>query len=95
MVLFSTVGSTVSTGEASLPDLACESLIITSLRPNAIYELNFGGLNVSSSPTAVLPGVAAGTLRVRSNAKGVLRVERRDLGNLRLRIASIEHGVAE
>ena len=95
MVLFSTVGSTVSTGEASLPDLACESLIITSLRPNAIYELNFGGLNVSSSPTAVLPGVGVGTLRVRSNAKGVLRVERRDLGNLRLRIASIEHGVAE
>jgi hypothetical protein len=95
IVLFSTVGSTVDTGEVSLPDLACESLIITSLRRDAIYELNFVGLNVSPSPSAVLPGVAAGTLRVRSNAKGVLQVLRRDLGNLRLRIASIEHGAAE
>jgi hypothetical protein len=95
IVLFSTVGSTVDTGEVSLPDLACESLIITSLRRDAIYELNFVGLNVSPSPSAVLPGVAAGTLRVRSNAKGVLQVQRRDLINLRLRIASIEHGAAE
>ncbi len=87
MVLFSTMGSMVSSGEVSLPDLACESLIITSLQPNCIYELNFGGLNVSSSPTAVLPGVAAGTERIRANSKGVLRVERRDFGNLRLRIA--------
>jgi hypothetical protein len=95
IVLFSTVGSTVDAGEVSLPDLACESLIITSLRRDAIYELNFVGLNVSSSPSAVLPGAAAGTLRVRSNAKGVLQVQRRELGNLRLRIASIEHGAAE
>jgi hypothetical protein len=89
MVLFSTMGSMVSSGEVSLPDLACESLIITSLQPNCIYELNFGGLNMSSSPTAVLPGVAAGTERIRANSKGVLRVERGDLGNLRLRIARV------
>ncbi len=89
MVLFSTAGSPVSAGEVSLPDLGCESLIITSLQPESVYELNFGGLNLSSSPAAVLPGVSAGTLRVRSNAKGVLRVERHDLGNLRLRIARV------
>jgi hypothetical protein len=89
MVLFSSTSSPVSIGEASLPDLACESLIITSLQPDSLYELNFGGLNVSASPTAVLPGVSAGTLRVRTNAKGVVRVERRSLGNLRLRIAQV------
>jgi heparin/heparan-sulfate lyase len=89
VVLFSTAGSMVSSGEMSLPDLACDSLIITSLQPNCVYELNFGGLNISSSPKAVPPGVAAGTERLRANAKGVLRVERRDLANLRLRLARV------
>jgi hypothetical protein len=76
-------------GEASLPDLSCDSLIITSLEPESVYELNFGGLNVSPSPKAVLPGVSAGTERLRTNAKGVLRLVRRNLGNLRLRIARV------
>jgi hypothetical protein len=89
MVLFSTAGSMVSSGEVSLPDLACESLIITSLQPNCVYELTFGGLNLLSSPKAVLPGGAAGTERIRANSKGVLRVERRDLANLRVRIARV------
>jgi len=89
MVLFSSTSSLVSMGEASLPDLACESLIITSLQSDSLYELDFGGLNVSNSPSAVLPGVSAGTLRVRTNSKGVVRVERRSLGNLRLRIAQV------
>jgi len=89
MVLFSTAGPMVSSGEVSLPDLACESLIITSLQPNCIYELNFGGLNILSSPTGVLPGVTARTERIRANAKGVLRLESRELSNLRLGIARV------
>ena len=89
IVLFSTTGSVANSGEVSLPDLACESLILTSLQPNAVYELNLGGLNVSSSPNAVLPGVAAGTERIRANSKGILRLERRDLANLRLRFARV------
>jgi hypothetical protein len=89
MVLFSSADSAIDAGEVSLPDLSCESLIVTSLRPEAVYELNFGGLNVSSSPSAVLPGVSAGTERIRANSKGVLHVERRGLGNLRLRIARV------
>jgi hypothetical protein len=89
IVLFGTAGSMVSSGEVSLPDLACESLIVTSLQPNCIYELNFGGLNISSPPTAVLPGVTARTERIRANSKGVLRLESRELSNLRLRIARV------
>ncbi|MGH9552899.1 MAG: hypothetical protein ACRD3W_26195 [Terriglobales bacterium] len=87
MVLFSSTGSAASTGEVSLPDLGCESLIIIGLQPDSVYELNFGGLNVS--PAAVLPGVSAGTLRVRTTSKGVVRVERQNLGNLRLRISRV------
>jgi hypothetical protein len=89
MVLFSTAATAVSSGETSLPDLPCDSLIITGLEPNSVYELILGGLNVSSLPNAVLPGVSAGSERIRSNDKGILRWERRDLRNLRLRIARV------
>ncbi len=89
MVLFSSAGPIVDRGEVSLPDLGCESLIITGLQPNAVYELIFGGLNVSSSPAAVLPGVSAGTERLRANSKGTLRFARTSLGNLRLRVARV------
>ena len=89
MVLFSTAGLIVSSGEMSFPDLACDTLIITSLEPNCVYELNFGGRNISSSPKAVLPGVAAGTERIRANSKGVLRVEHQDFANLRLRLVRV------
>jgi heparin/heparan-sulfate lyase len=89
MVLFSSAGPVVDRGEVSLPELGCEALIVTGLQPDSVYELNFGGLNVSSSPNAVLPGVSAGTERLRANSKGILRLERRNLENLRLRIARV------
>jgi hypothetical protein len=62
---------------------------VFGLLPDAVYELSLTGLNVSSSPAAVLPGVLADMLRLRSNGKGVLRLEKTNLGNLRLRIARI------
>jgi len=73
----------------SLPDLLCDSIIVTGLEPEAVYELSFTGPNVSSSPTSVPPGVLADMLRLRSNSRGVLRVEKSRCGNLRLRIARI------
>ena len=89
IVLFGSGGSGLSRGEASLPDLQSTSLIITGLQPNSAYELNFGGLNVSSAANPVLPGVSAGTVRAASNSKGVLHIERNELSNLRLRIERI------
>lgn len=89
MVLFSASGNPIAAAEVSLPDLGCTSLLLTGLQPDAVYELNLGGLNVSTSPNAVLPGVSAGTERLRANSKGILRLERHDLRNLRLRIARV------
>jgi len=89
MVLFSSSGSTVHHGEVSLPELGCSSLILTGLQAESVYELSFSGLNVSDSPTVTLPGVLKDVLRVRANAKGVLRIENQHLDNLRLRIARI------
>lgn len=88
-VLFSTSDTSSQGGEVSLPDLACESLIVSGLLPDTVYEFNFTGPNVSTSPTAVLPGVLADMLRLRTNSNGVLRLEKTHLGNLRLRIARI------
>jgi len=88
-VLFCTAGSPTRAGEVSLPDLACDSLIVTSLQPDAIYELSFSGPNVSSSPASVPPGILADMLRLRANGKGVLRVKKPGLGNLRLRVTKI------
>jgi heparin/heparan-sulfate lyase len=88
-VVFSTAGSEIDTGEVSLPDLGCDSLLITSLQPDSVYELNFAGLNISPSPSAVQPGIPVSMLRVRANDKGIVRVDVRRLGNLRLRIARV------
>ena len=88
-VLFSTSDSAAQGGEVSLPDLACDSLIASGLLPDAIYELSFTGPNVSSLPAAVLPGVLADMLRLRTNSQGVLRLEHSHLGNLGLRIARV------
>jgi hypothetical protein len=88
IVLFSAAGSEVLTGEVSIPDIQCLSLIISGLKPETVYELNLSGLNVSDAPGVVLPGVSAGVLRLRTNPKGILRVER-DLRNIRLRLSQI------
>jgi hypothetical protein len=87
MVLFNTTGTAIANAEVSLPDMACDSLILTGLQPDTLYELNLGGLNATSVPAPVLPGVSAGTHRLRANSKGILRLENHDLKNLRLRIA--------
>jgi hypothetical protein len=89
-VLFSTAAaSEVTAGEVSLPDLGCDSLLITSLQPDSVYELNFAGLNISPSASAVQPGIPVSMLRVRANDKGIVRVDVQRLGNLRLRIARV------
>jgi hypothetical protein len=87
--IFSTSDSPAQQGEVSLPDVACDSLIASGLLPDTIYELSFTGPNVSSSPAAVLPGVLADQLRVRTNSHGVLRLEQAHLRNLRLRMGRV------
>jgi hypothetical protein len=87
--LFATSASASRGGEVSLPDLACTSLSLSSLRPNSVYELRFYGPNVSSSPAAALPGVEKEVLRVQTNPHGILRIEKEISGNLRLRIAAV------
>jgi hypothetical protein len=88
-VLFSASDTASQGGEVWLPDLACDSLIVSGLLPDTVYELSFTGPNVSTSPAAVLPGVLADMLRLRTNNKGLLRLEKTHQGNLRLRMVRI------
>ena len=89
IVLFAATGTVARAGEVSLPDLPCDALFASGLQPDALYELIFSGPNVSSSPAPVPPGVLVDTVRLRANNKGVLRLEKPHLGNLRLRIGRI------
>jgi heparin/heparan-sulfate lyase len=89
-VLFGTSSSGVHEAEVSMSDVACTSLIIAGLQPNAVYELSLTGLNITNLTSRVLPGVSAGVFRLRANRKGIIRSERSDLRNLRLRIAKIK-----
>ena len=88
-VVFSTTDFEITTGEVSLPDLGCDSLLITGLQPDSVFELNFAGLNITQSPSAVQPGIPVSMLRIRSNDKGIVRVDVQRLRNLRLRIARV------
>jgi hypothetical protein len=88
-VLFAISDSSSRGGEVSLPELACTSLTVSSLQPNTVYELHLYGPNVSSSPTAALPGVETELLRVQTNTHGILRLDKTLSGNLRLRITGL------
>jgi len=88
-VLFASSDSAPRGGEVSLPNLSCDSLIVSGLQPDTVYELSFTGPNVAVSSASALPGVLTDMLRLRSNSKGVLRLEKPHCGDLRLRIARV------
>jgi hypothetical protein len=85
-VLFSTASAVITEGEATLPGIACDELLITGLQPDSIHDVNFFGPEFGSS---LRPGVSAGALRPRSNDKGILRIDIRSIGNARVRVARI------
>ena len=74
-VLFATSNFVKQGGEVSLLEASVSSLIVTGLTPNTAYELSFQGPNVTSSPSAALPGVQIDCKRERSNDKGLLSLK--------------------
>ncbi len=88
-VLFSTAGAVVDQGEATLPELHCDSLLVTSLKPDAIHNVTFFGPEFGQSTSSPRPGISVGGSRPRANSQGILRLDIRGIGNARFRIAQI------
>ncbi len=88
-VLFSADGAMVEQGEATLPGFGCESLLVTSLRPNTIHDVTFVGPEFGESPASPRAGASVGALRPRSNEQGILRLDIRSIGNARVRVAAV------
>ncbi len=89
VALFADAPAPLLSAEVTLPDVPRRRLILTSLEPEAVYEIHFSGPNIPSSPSAVPPGIPIGTVRARANGKGVLHVDLDHAGNERLRITRV------
>ncbi|MBV8896934.1 MAG: heparinase II/III family protein [Acidobacteriaceae bacterium] len=75
-VLFSSAGAVVLEGEATLPEFGSDVLLLSSLRPNAHYQLTFLDSNAMQSKSVR-----------QANGKGILCVETRAHSHGRVRIA--------
>ena len=69
-VLFSTAGPAIPEGEAALPALGCDTLLITSLLPDTNYSVNLA----ASGPRSNSNGIVR--MDIRSAGKTRLRIAR-------------------
>jgi hypothetical protein len=59
-------------GEVTLPAIACSELLAFGPRENALFEISFGGPNITTPTSIAAPGIAVKTQHLRSNENGVL-----------------------
>jgi hypothetical protein len=72
MALFNTGSSPLLEGEVTLPAIACSELLAFGLRENALFEISFGGPNITTPMSIAALGIAVKTQHLRSNENGVL-----------------------
>jgi heparin/heparan-sulfate lyase len=89
VAVFATIDGPVVEGEITIPDLETSNLLITSLKPNAKYELQMTG-GRANWRGGLFNGVPMGTYIGDSNSSGVLYLpfKGRKEGRLRLRLLS-------
>jgi Heparinase II/III-like protein len=90
VTLFATTEEVVSEGEATIPDVETESLLISGLKPHANYQLQMTG-GRANWRGGLFNGVPAGMFIGTANDKGVLFVPfkgQKD-GRLRLRMLAV------
>ncbi len=86
IALFSTAGPALHEAEATVPEMNCNQLVISSLAADTLYELNLSGPNIASA-TSIAPGIPIRTITGRTNDKGILRLALASPGNVRLRLS--------
>jgi hypothetical protein len=89
MALFNTAISPLTEGEVTLPAMDCKQLYISGLHENALYEIIFGGPNITTAESVAGPGIAVKTLHLRSNEKGLLSIALQDSHTVRMRFRQV------
>lgn len=88
-VLFVNGAGPIHEAEVTLPAVSFESLVVTGLEPNGVYDLHLTGPNIAASQDAASPGVPVKTMLVRANEKGIAPLEIGAVGNVRLRMLRV------
>ena len=89
MALFNTGSSPLLEGEVTLPAIACSELLAFGLRENALFEISFGGPNITTPTSIAAPGIAVKTQHLRSNENGVLALTLDNGHSARLRFKQV------
>jgi Heparinase II/III-like protein len=87
--LFNTGPAPILEAEVTLPDLKCKELFIPGTKEGALYEVTFGGPNITTPNSIAPPGVTAKTNYLRANDKGVLIVPLSGEHHARLRLKQV------
>ena len=87
--LFNTGPAPILEAEVTLPDLKCKELFVPGTKEDALYEVTFGGPNITTPTSIAPPGVIAKTNHLRANDKGVLIVPLGGEHHARLRLKQV------
>ncbi len=86
LALFATTDSPVTSGEATVPDVDSETLIVTGLKPEAKYQLDLTGGKTKTWGGGLFQGVHLWTITSDTDRAGVLRIPFRGRKDARLRL---------
>jgi hypothetical protein len=89
MALFNTGPGPLLEAEVTLPDLTCKELSLVGAKQNALFEVTFGGPNITTPTSIAPPGVTSKTHYLRANDKGVLVVPLSNEPHARLRLKQV------
>jgi hypothetical protein len=86
LALFATSDSPVISGEATVPDVESETLIVTGLKPEAKYQLDLTGGKTKTWGGGLFQGVHLWTATADTDRSGILRIPFHGHKDARLRL---------
>jgi hypothetical protein len=89
IALFNTGPAPILEAEVTLPALTCKEILVLGTKEDTLFEVTFGGPNITTPTSIAPPGVAVKTDRIRSNGKGVLTLALGCTHTARLRLKQV------
>jgi len=90
LALFATAEVPVVSGEVTVPDIDCETLITTGLKPESKYELTLTGGKTKTWGGGLFQGVRLWSTTADTDRAGVLRVPFKGHKDARLRLQLLQ-----